>query len=632
MFPNSLHNFNYLRYAKADELRNEERNIPKVSIKNLCVTLDKRTFFEKYLSKISCTSNFLHDISFTLEGGNTLAILYTKESEMRVLLEVMSNTMSHKYSISGVLENNGHKISIDKFGDRVAYVNTDNIYPWLTVAQTIRLRSLFVASNANTFKNVNAIEQLIQTLALSPIRNFLCSELSMVERQRLKIAVQILKDTDILLSDNILKDMDLYDMAFVIDYLRDWAIKLNRIVVMAMQPPTIEILTMFHKVLLIASGRVIYFGSSSQMISYFEEIGYPCPSFKNPCDYYVDLVTHDYLTSQSSFESRKRIRRLAEIWKEKAVNDEYETQVITDELSPTVHQINYCRSALLIYRRFFEIFLSRPWMYAKEAIYAFLISLFVGFLFFEIPNDRYAAINARFGFIISILAIFLLPILFIHIERVFDERLYLFDDIRNRLYDPTFYIVVKIICDLPMAVLCNTLYALPAYILSGLPPDGTFYWPSLLLFTVILCTHAILWRYITWIVAYSCCTRLSAIVIIVTLLSNAIMLSGFLIHPNSFPAMIKLLYYYNPTKLAGGLLAENEFLRRTALTNWVSIYTLSQCSRIRGSQALYFSGLSSATFASSDEQLNEAIHIYTIWFLTVFTTLLFVVRCNHNKS
>lgn len=52
---------------------------------------------------------------------------------------------------------------------------------------------------------------------------------------------------DILLADNVMKDMDLYDMAFVIDYLRDWAIKLNRIAVMAIQPPTFEILTMFRK-------------------------------------------------------------------------------------------------------------------------------------------------------------------------------------------------------------------------------------------------------------------------------------------------------------------------------------------------------------------------------------------------
>ncbi|VIO93118.1 RE11181p, putative [Brugia malayi] len=531
MLPNAPHSFNYLRYAKANELRKNERNTPKISVKNLCVTSDNGTFVKNCLSWTTSMSHHLQDISFTLKGGDTLAILYAKESEMRILLEIMSNNISKEYLINGIIENNGHKMNINEFGDRVAYVNAQNVYPWLTVAQTLYLQSLFVTSDRNTFNNVNMMEQLIQTLALSSIRNFLCNELTIAERQRLKIALQILKDADILLSDNIMKDINLYEMAFLIDYLRDWAIKLNRIVIMAVQPPTIEILTMFHKVLLIASGKVIYFGLSSQMLAYFEQIGFPCPSFKNPCDYYVDLVTHDYLTTESSLESINRIKRLTEIWKERII-DECEAQLITtdQQLSPKIHRVNCYRVAFLIYRRFFEIFLNRSWIYFKEPIYAFLISLFVGFIFFQIPTDRYASINARFGFIISMLAICLLPNLFIHIERVFDERLYLLDDVRNKLYDPTFYIMIKITYDLPISIICNILYALPAYILSGLPLD-------------------------------------------VILLSNSVMLSGFLIHPNSFPALIKLLYYYNPTKLAGALLAENEFLRRTALTDWVTLLT-----------------------------------------------------------
>ena len=47
--------------------------------------------------------------------------------------------------------------------------------------------------------------------------------------------------------DNVIKCMDLYDAAFVIDYLRDWAQKLNRVVIMLTNPPTYEILAMFYK-------------------------------------------------------------------------------------------------------------------------------------------------------------------------------------------------------------------------------------------------------------------------------------------------------------------------------------------------------------------------------------------------
>uniref|UniRef100_A0A0M3J6V9 ABC2_membrane_7 domain-containing protein n=1 Tax=Anisakis simplex TaxID=6269 RepID=A0A0M3J6V9_ANISI len=114
----------------------------------------------------------------------------------------------------------------------------------------------------------------------------LCNELGEAEKQRLKIAEQVLKDTDVLLCNNVTEEMDLYDTAFIIDYLRDWAIKLNRVVVMAIAPQTIEILHMFHKTILMASGRIIYNGHSNEMINYFESINFPCPMLKNPCDYY----------------------------------------------------------------------------------------------------------------------------------------------------------------------------------------------------------------------------------------------------------------------------------------------------------------------------------------------------------
>jgi energy-coupling factor transporter ATP-binding protein EcfA2 len=91
------------------------------------------------------------------------------------------------------------------------------------------------------------MSQLIQTLALAPFHDRFISELGRTEKQRVKIACQILLDTDIIVLDNVIKHMDLYDAAFIIDYLRDWAQKLNRIVIMACNPATYELLAMFYK-------------------------------------------------------------------------------------------------------------------------------------------------------------------------------------------------------------------------------------------------------------------------------------------------------------------------------------------------------------------------------------------------
>lgn len=103
----------------------------------------------------------------------------------------------------------------------------------------------------------------------------------------------------------VLNSLDIYDLAFIINGLRDWAIRSKRIVILAIAPPTIDILNMFSKssnyaffkyntsessAIILSLGRVIYFGCPSKMCSYFSVINYNCPTYKNPCDYYGSTV------------------------------------------------------------------------------------------------------------------------------------------------------------------------------------------------------------------------------------------------------------------------------------------------------------------------------------------------------
>ena len=69
----------------------------------------------------------------------------------------------------------------------------------------------------------------------------------------------------------------------------------GRVVILTLQPPTYEILTMISRVLIISNGHVMYSGMTSLLLPYFTSVEYPCPPFKNPSDYY-----RKFLTSSSS--------------------------------------------------------------------------------------------------------------------------------------------------------------------------------------------------------------------------------------------------------------------------------------------------------------------------------------------
>uniref|UniRef100_F1KW38 ATP-binding cassette sub-family G member 8 n=3 Tax=Ascaris suum TaxID=6253 RepID=F1KW38_ASCSU len=654
--------FNYLRYAKAEELRRDDcSRKPHVHVTNLTFKNERYSALDRMLFRTPQYERILNDISLELIGGEIVALLYTTEFEMQTLLHVLAQKTMPNGKLEGDFAINGNQVNAQQFGDRVALVDTHDLFPLLTVKETLKISSAFVKPATDAFKIDSMVDQLIQTLALSPYRNSLCEELGKTEIQRLKIAEQILKDTDILLCENITREMDVYDTAFVIDYLRDWAMKLNRIVLMAVAPPTIEILTMFHKAVLLASGQIIYFGRSSQMIDYFESVNFPCPMFKNPCDYYVDLVTHDHLTPEASVESMERIKHLSDIWRRKAYAREQLTML--EPISPKLRHSNCFTSALLIYLRFFRIFINGPWNYLREVILTLFISILLGTIFFEIPADRRASINDRFGFIFSILTIVLLPNILINIDGVYKDRRFLHNDLLNRYYDPTCYLLVKIVFDLPFALISYTLYTVPAYLLTNLPPSDADYWRSVLIFLTAIIIYNILWRYISWIFAFVFSSRTIAALMAVSLMSCCCLSSGLLVHSDDLSSAANRMRTINPTSSMAQMLAEYEFLHRSPLTDKIEeilfdrhqknaseviigcerkkilatkikevpIYTVSQCSKIRGEQALYFSGFHSDS-KDFNKRFTEFSQMFCVYFAIVFMLQLLTVRINHKPT
>lgn len=95
---------------------------------------------------------------------------------------------------------------------------------------------------------------------------------------------------------------------------RQWAAR-GRIIILTIHPPTYEIFTMLSRVALISSGRLMYSGRRREMLPYFAFIEFPCPAYKNPSDYYLDLVTLDDLTGEALLESSQRAEHLAETFR-----------------------------------------------------------------------------------------------------------------------------------------------------------------------------------------------------------------------------------------------------------------------------------------------------------------------------
>lgn len=60
----------------------------------------------------------------------------------------------------------------------------------------------------------------------------------------------------------------------------------NRLVLLSLHQPRSDIFQLFDLVLLMTSGLTAYCGTAKDMVQYFTELGYPCPRYSNPADFY----------------------------------------------------------------------------------------------------------------------------------------------------------------------------------------------------------------------------------------------------------------------------------------------------------------------------------------------------------
>ena len=42
--------------------------------------------------------------------------------------------------------------------------------------------------------------------------------------------------------------------------------------------------------MVLVRGNIVYLGDSKKSIDYFEKIGFPCPDFTNPADFYMRIT------------------------------------------------------------------------------------------------------------------------------------------------------------------------------------------------------------------------------------------------------------------------------------------------------------------------------------------------------
>ncbi|XP_066990299.1 ATP-binding cassette sub-family G member 8 isoform X1 [Macrobrachium rosenbergii] len=603
-------------------------------------------------------THLLDGISVEARGGEVLAIMATNENEGSCLLDVLADR-HRKWGgrLRGDFILNGNNIKPSKVASRAAYVQQDvNFCQDMSVRQTLLLHSFFRSSgHVGRVREVKArINGLINDLGLEQVRHTRVKDLTLSERRRLNVACGLLLETDLVLLDQPTRGMDIFDTFFLVEYLRQWAGR-GRIVILTIQPPTYEIFTMISRVALISTGRLMYFGKRREMLPYFAFIEYPCPAYKNPSDYYLDLVTLDDLSAEAMLESSQRVEMLAETFRrrQEALSDPGSPGPLPEE----VRKENLCMQLLGLWIR--AMIFQFPYNmvhWLLMALVAGATSLAIGCVFWDvramassggvassgststgsIPQQQ-EGVNNRAGFHYAMAGLGPWPVLLMAISEVWRDRPAVARDVEDGLYSRGVYIVTKTCYSFLAAGGAFLAYVLPAYTMAGLPAAPAdaeaSYAPVGLTLLYLYAVRAVA-------VATACLfeARHTAAMATGLVLTVATVGAGFTVHPLDMSLWTWPTLWWSPTRW---LFHEanryefntttSEFLcdRNPVLQDTFSvIQRKAPCGIVTGSQALRYLGLPEGSLSQPH---HPALIILGAYLLGQAVTILAFVLCRKSN-
>ncbi|KAI1813656.1 P-loop containing nucleoside triphosphate hydrolase protein [Poronia punctata] len=293
-----------------------------VGLDEFSLDLDKRSVWGKQLP----TKTILQPITATFQAGLLNVIMGPSGSGKTSLLNTMAqrlnSTITTRYQTAGNLLFNGAIPSKSVVQSAVSYVcqDDDALLPSLTVRETLRFSAGLRLPSwmSKQEKNQRAEEVLLKMGLKDCADNLVGSDLvkgiSGGEKRRVSIAVQILTEPRVLLLDEPTSGLDAFTANSIMEVLQGLANE-GRTIILTIHQARSDLFKSFGNVLLLArGGSPAYSGPAQDMLEYFGDLGYQCPSNTNPADFALDLITVDLQEEQKETESRDRVQKLIGSW------------------------------------------------------------------------------------------------------------------------------------------------------------------------------------------------------------------------------------------------------------------------------------------------------------------------------
>src|SRR2546423_9724300 len=252
-----------LRCNFSERIIEEERNI----IRTLDVNEVTHRFGKGHLG--------LEGISFCITRGELVCVMGASGSGKSTLLRVLAGQLQ---PTSGDVILNGQSVyqNLDVLKQYISYMPQQDAFDeHLTIGENLLFAAASRAPHLSRRDRRRRLEAKLVELGLGERRDAVVGSpeskaLSGGERKRLNIGLDMIGMSDVYLFDEPTSGLSSKDSEHVMEIIRTLAH--NKIVIVTIHQPSSKIFQMFHKAILLdKGGRLVFFGTPSDMLRYFAE-------------------------------------------------------------------------------------------------------------------------------------------------------------------------------------------------------------------------------------------------------------------------------------------------------------------------------------------------------------------------
>ena len=218
----------------------------------------------------------VHELNLVDQGGNLVGIMGASGAGKSTLLSLLNGTMR---PTSGTVKINGidiHK-QVDQLEGVIGHISQDDLLiEDLSVFDNLFYNTKLCFDNLPEKKIIKKTIDLLKSLGLYDIKDLkvgspLNKKISGGQRKRLNIALELIREPQVLFVDEPTSGLSSRDSENIMDLLKELAFK-GQLVFVVIHQPSSEIFKMFDNLLILDTGGFpIYYGNPVESIIYFKK-------------------------------------------------------------------------------------------------------------------------------------------------------------------------------------------------------------------------------------------------------------------------------------------------------------------------------------------------------------------------